>query len=563
MPRNPRIVADPPVQPALTSLQEAPAASSSLHRPRRRAGLAAAVALALATGGLALGVAAPASAAGPVTGDSTAVSPRAGQNMPSAVTDIVVSPTTPEQGAQVKTTLDFTVPAGTVAGDSFTVQLSPRLKDLPQTFPVIDTASDEVVANAVVVTTPASGTTPASYRLVVTFTDFVETHSNVSGSAYIESSFDSATTPSGVTTPFTSQVLDGEAFTTDITPRGPVGSHLNASKYGVFTRSDQGRVNPQRALEYRIDTPVGPFATATTTDTRPAGQTWTFACDALSFQDRQADAAGLYVPNTSKALTLPAGSVTCAPDKVTVTWPVAASSHFYRLIAPVDLAAATGTGAAQSFSNSAVTVLTRTAGGAPLTYPAQSVTRQASAGGEADGTEVTPPVTTPPVTTPPETTPPVETPPETTPPVTTPPVETPPETTPPVTTPPVTTPPTLPADNPPVVTPPETTPPVTTPPVTTPPVTTVPADTTPVTVPAGTTPVTTTPSATTPAGTTVAPTTQASAAPAAARQGDRSDDDSSLAFTGDEPLAPALIALLFALVGTGLVVAAHRQARRR
>jgi len=510
MPKNRGIVVDPRLLPNPTLLQEAPVASSSLHRPRRRAGLAAAVALALATGGLALGVAAPASAA-ESTAAAGAVSAAAvppGTNLPGAVTDIAVTPTTPEQGAQVTTTLDFTVPADAVAGDSFTVLLSPRLTNLPETFPVMDLESDAVVANAVVVKTAAAAGAPASVRLVVTFTDFVQTHMNVSGSAFIESSFDSTTTPSDTTSPFTSVVDGGATFTTQVTPVGPVGSHLNASKYGVFTRADQGRTNPLGALEYRIDTPVGPFATATTTDTRPAGQTWTFACGSLSFQDRQADAGGLYLPGSSKALAASAVSVTCTPGQVTVTWPTAAAGHFYRLVAPVDLAAATGTGEAQSFSNSAVTVLARTAGETPQSFPAQSVTRQASAGGEADGTDL-PPVVTPPVTTPPVTTPPV------------------------------------------------TTPPVTTPPVTTPPVTTLPAGTTP--------PVTTTPVTTTPAATTVVPVTRATptAASPTRQPVSPSSSDSSLAFTGGESLAPALIALLFAAVGTSLVVTAHRRARRR
>jgi len=506
MPRTRGIVADPRLLPTPTVLQEAPVASSSRHRPRRRAGLAAAaaaaVALALATGGLALGVVAPASAAEPA---AAAVAPTSGTNLPGAVTDIAVTPTTPEQGAQVTTTLDFTVPADAVAGDSFTVLLSPRLTNLPETFPVLDLESDAVVANAVVLKTAAVAGAPAGVRLVVTFTDFVQTHMNVSGSAFIESSFDSTTSPSGVASPFTSVVDGGRTFTTQVTPVGPVGSHLNASKYGVFTRADQGRTDPLGALEYRIDTPVGPFATATTTDTRPAGQTWTFACGSLSFQDRQADAGGLYLPGSSRALAASAVSVTCTPGQVTVTWPTAVAGHFYRLVAPVDLAAPTGTGAAQSFSNGAVTVLARTAGGTSESFAAQSVTRQASAGGEADGTDL-PPVVTPPVTTPPV-----------------------------------------------------TTPPVTTPPVTTPPVTTLPAGTTP---PAATTPVT--PVTTTPAATAVTPVTRATPAAASPTRQPSSptSSDSSLAFTGDESLAPALIALLFATVGTALVVTAHRRARR-
>ena len=514
MPRTRGIVADPRHVPTLTSLQEAPAASSSRHRPRRRAGLAAAVALALAAGGLALGVAAPASAAEPVPAD--VVSARS-TNMPDAVTDIAVTPTTPEQGAQVTTTLEFTVPVGTVTGDSFTVQLSPRLKDLPEMFPVTDLDTGEVVANAVVV----KGSGAAGARLVVTFTDFVETHEDVSGSAFIESAFDSVTTPSDTTSPFTSVVEGGATFTTQVTPVGPVGSHLNASKYGVFTRDDQGRTNPLGALEYRIDTPVGPFATATTTDTRPAGQTWTFACDSLAFQDRRADADGLYVQGTSTPLDVPAGSVTCTPGQVTVTWPSALAGHFYRLVAPVDLAAATGSGPSQSFENSAVTVLSRSTEATPVSFPARSVTRQASAGGEADGTDV-PPVTTPPVTTPPVTTPPV-------------------------------------------TTPPVTTPPVTTPPVTTPPVTTLPAVTPPATTtPAAISPAATTPVPVAPAATVVVPAPRATPAPTAVRQPvTEASSDSALAYTGDEPLAPVIIALLFAAAGTGLVVTAHRRARRR
>lgn len=306
-----------------------------------------------------------------------------------AITGVTVASATPAQNSQVTTTIKWCVPNGTKEGDTFTLALSSHLEDLPLGFELDDPKTGDEVASAVL-----SETKPAV--ITFTMTSYAASHLNTCGSAFLTSGFDSATTPSGVTTPFTFTTGDGTIFTTDVTPTGEIGDRGFAIKYGSYTRADQGRVTPADFLAYRIDTPVGPFDTATVTDV-PGDQAWRFDCSTIAFLDVTTDADYGFV---SEVPTQPTSSV-CTPTSLTVEWGSQAALHYGETQISVSLPAATGVSTApRTFTNvAAVETRLGTVVNA-FTAPASNI--QSSAGGMGAGTVVTaaPPTTPTPTPTP-------------------------------------------------------------------------------------------------------------------------------------------------------------------
>ncbi|MGC4108739.1 MAG: hypothetical protein QM753_20645 [Thermomicrobiales bacterium] len=85
------------------------------------------------------------------------------------------------------------------------------------------------------------------------------------------------------------------------TPTATTAPVRNAQKSGVFTRSDQGKLNPSKALQWTITGLEGPFDSLTITDTVPSGANWQINCDTVT--------------------TTPAGAnVSCSATSVTVTF---------------------------------------------------------------------------------------------------------------------------------------------------------------------------------------------------------------------------------------------------
>lgn len=305
-----------------------------------------------------------------------------------AITGVQIVEPAPHQNDLVTTAIQWRVPNDTEAGDTFTLTLSSHLDDLPLGFGLDDPATGARVANAVL-----SQTSPAV--ITFTMTDYASTHRNTSGTAFVKSGFDNVTTPTGVATPFTFTTGSGAVFTTVVTPVGVIGDRATAIKYGVFTRDDQGRTNPAGFLGYHIDTPVGPFDSASVSDTN-AGQSWTFDCTSLEYFSVVTDADYRYISQTRTQPT----AVTCTPTTLAVTWPAQPALTYSEIYVTVSLPRATGLDAAPvAFSNQAAITTTTNSVDSAFVAPARNI--QSSAGGMGQGTPIRAvPAPTPTPTTP-------------------------------------------------------------------------------------------------------------------------------------------------------------------
>jgi hypothetical protein len=333
--------------------------AGSPRRGRRALRLSAALLATLALAGTAAltGTAAPARAA----------------EIDGAITDVTVTPTAPRQGSQLTTTIAWEVPDDTKTGDTFTLTLSEHLKNLPTGFALRDPATGAVVADATVV-----GTRPS----VVTFTmtAYAESHLNVSGKAFVRSDFEGSTTPSGVPTPFTSTTNDGRDFTTVVTPTGVLRGSDVVTKFGTYTAADQGRVVADDFLVWSVNTPMGPFDSATLTDSVPAGQAWSFDCDTAAFTEIRTRADG----TLAAPLVVTPASFECSAAGYTVSWGAQTGTAQYRAAVAVSLPAPTGTATdPQTFTNLATASTVRGGVAAPSQVSASKT--QASAGGTGSG----------------------------------------------------------------------------------------------------------------------------------------------------------------------------------
>jgi hypothetical protein len=228
----------------------------------------------------------------------------------------------------------------------------------------------------------AEATVQRTEPFVVTFTmtAYAEDHLNTKGSAFVRSDFESSTTPSGEPTPFTSTTNDGATFTTVVTPTGTLRGSDVVTKFGTYTGADQGRLTAEDFLVWSVNTPMGPFDSATVSDSVPAGQTWAFDCDTAAFTEIRTKADGtLAAPVVVTPLTFD-----CTSAGYTATWGPEADTAQYRTSVAVSLPAPTGTATApQTFTNVATGSTVR-AGVAEDSRVSASKT-QASAGGQGSG----------------------------------------------------------------------------------------------------------------------------------------------------------------------------------
>lgn len=310
------------------------------------------------------------------------------------ITGVSVSPTTPVLGGQLRTSIDWCAPASARGGDTFGLTLSDHLGHLPTGFELDDPKTGATVATATI-----APSTP--WIVTFTFTDYVDTHHDTCGTAYVQSDFDGTTTPSGVRTPITSTTSDGRTFSTVVTPTGSAwGDPTVAGKYGTWTRPDQGRTDPTDSVVWHVDTPQGPYASATTTDTVPSGATWRFDCGTVALSEGSvAQGVWTHVADITAGTTT---AVTCSPTSVSVQWPAMTTTDQYRVEIATSEPTANGDGPAITEENEAV-VTTVAADGTRSTTDAAAHLVQASAGGEGRG--VANATTTPSPATPVPTTP--------------------------------------------------------------------------------------------------------------------------------------------------------------
>ncbi|MBF4577556.1 Ig-like domain-containing protein [Frondihabitans sp. VKM Ac-2883] len=292
------------------------------------------------------------------------------------ITNVTVTPADPAQYSQLTTTIDFCVPNGTQKGDTFTLTLSQYLTDLPTGFSLNDPRT-----NAVVATAALSETTPAV--ITFTMTSYAATHLDTCGTAFVKSNFNNSEVPAGTTVPFTSTTEFGKSFTSQVTPTGVIGNRANPNKYGIFTRSDEGRTNATDFLTYHIKTADGPFNSSVFTDVVPAGEKWTFDCATLRFANVATDASYNYASQTPVTPI----SQNCTPTSFTVYWGPQADLHHFEALISVSLPAATGPAAEPAtFKNLAN--ITTVVGTVSSNYAASASNVQSAAGGSGSGTAV-------------------------------------------------------------------------------------------------------------------------------------------------------------------------------
>ncbi|NYE95828.1 putative surface anchored protein [Psychromicrobium silvestre] len=219
--------------------------------------------------------------------------PAQAADIPGAITKVTVTPQNPAQYDPINVAVDWAIPDGSNAGDTFSLTLPPELMALTTSFDIKD-ASGNLVATAQVV----------NGEVVFTLTDFVETHVNVKGSASFETQFNEVVTPGQPIT------LDfGVAGTTTVTPSaGTPVDQTKPHKYGYWIdAAGNGSVVPTDRIRWTISSPIGPYNTALFEDTQGAGQQ--NDCTSLAAQVSTGfNATG----DASSWAALPAGSLTVA-----------------------------------------------------------------------------------------------------------------------------------------------------------------------------------------------------------------------------------------------------------
>ena len=225
------------------------------------------------------------------------------------VTAITVTPANPRLTDPVRTDIVWCVPESATAGDTFQVALPSQLVQLPSNFNLRDPAG-VLVATAVIAGVPAIVT--------FTFNDYVDTHTNVCGTAFFESRLDSSLTP-GTSVTLTYVVNGTLTFqpVINILPGAILGGRDVAKKGGFFGNpNDECRTVAEGCLGWFIESQVGPFQSITVIDTAPVGTT--FVCSQLSARLWSVDAAGALVaivPSASVGATL---TTTCSPGSLQV-----------------------------------------------------------------------------------------------------------------------------------------------------------------------------------------------------------------------------------------------------
>ena len=224
--------------------------------------------------------------------------------IPNPVLNITVTPTNPQLSDSVRTDVQWCVPDSTVAGDDFSIALAPELVGLPNGFNLLD-PNGALVAIASIAGIPAVAT--------FTFTDYVDTHDNVCGTAFFESRLSSSLVAGNTYT--LRYVVNGSAtFEPQITiqPGGAVGGRNAAHKGSTITDpSDQCRTVTTGCIGWFVETRLGPLKSVTITDN--GLENASFECSTISVRLWSVDASGnLQTPFNAAAAGVTV-TTTCTP----------------------------------------------------------------------------------------------------------------------------------------------------------------------------------------------------------------------------------------------------------
>ncbi|AJT42149.1 Ig-like domain-containing protein [Psychromicrobium lacuslunae] len=312
--------------------------------------------------------------------------PAQAAEIPGAVTKVTVTPSNPGQYDPITVNASWSVPNGSKPGDTFSLTLPDELVALTSNFDLKD-ADGQVVATAKVV----------DGVVVFTLTDYVTTHRNVRGTATFTTQLDQTVTPGEPI-----ELDFGTAGKVTITPApGTPIDRAKPVKYGNWV-DQAGNVSatPTGRIRWVIESPIGPFDTATFTDHQGAGQT--LDCSTLSGRtstgfNTQGEVAG-WAPMPAEGVSIEK----CTAEGFTVTLSPVPEDK----VVSVSYIVAVTDPSLLVYSNSAEVTVNGT------TLPVTSEIRRYQSGGDGSGEAIKPtpttsaptvPPTVPPTTAPPTT----------------------------------------------------------------------------------------------------------------------------------------------------------------
>jgi LPXTG-motif cell wall-anchored protein len=306
--------------------------------------------------------------------------------IPNPVTSITTTPPNPQLSDTVRTDVQWCVPDGTKAGDTFEIALPAELVRWPRGFDLRD-PSGLLVATASIAGQPATAT--------FTFTDFVNSHVNVCGKAFFESRLASSLVP-GTTYVLTYVVNHTKTFTTSITPRAnntPAG-RPTARKGGFFDDpNDECRTSATACLGWFIESQVGPFQSVTVNDTAAPGIA--FECARVTVLLWSIDASGALLKSFDPTAEGATVAVTCSTTALQVVGSNIPADRLMRVLVRATPQVLDPAGGVR-FSNS-VTVKHVSLNSTVKVDNVNATRRSALVGGDASG--VVPPAAPSPTTT--------------------------------------------------------------------------------------------------------------------------------------------------------------------
>ena len=295
------------------------------------------------------------------------------------VTSITVTPLNPRVSDPVRTDVVWCVPDSTASGDTFTITLPAQLTELPRGFNLRD-PQGLLVATATIAGDPAIAT--------FTFTDYVDTRTNVCGTAFFESRLDSSLTPGSQT--LTYLVNGVTPFEQVITIRGDSTTTIGrdtARKGAVFSDpSDECRTVATACLGWYVESQLGPFQTVTITDDGALGAS--FECDRLTVFLWSVDANGKLLQSFRPAAA--DVTVTCSPTAYQVVVSNVPADRLVRVLVRATPAALDPTGGVTYLNTASVSHVAEN--GTVEDNNISGRRRSARVGGDAVG--VQPPATT-------------------------------------------------------------------------------------------------------------------------------------------------------------------------
>lgn len=305
------------------------------------------------------------------------------------VISITTKPANPKLSDPVRTDVQWCVPDSAAAGDSFEITLPKELVRLPGGF-VLRDPSGLVVANATITNVPEGQSATATF----TFTDYVDTHVNVCGTAFFESHLDASLTP-GTTYVLTYVVNHVTTFTTSITPtaNGTPTGRTSARKNGFFQDlTDECRNSATGCIGWSIESQLGPFQSVTVNDSAAPGLA--FECSTVSVLFWSVNSNGRLA-----ASTVPSPGqvvVTCSTTTLQVVGSNVPADRLMRVVVratPQVLNSAGGV----TFTNSAT--VSHLGSATPIVDNVSTQRRSAQVGGDGNGVLPTTTTTAAPTTT--------------------------------------------------------------------------------------------------------------------------------------------------------------------